>query len=194
MLQKLFPSLIVLAFSSLVMFNLAGCGGNSSNDTENATGNNEVETDTKSAEPATKLTASTPEEFAQSIVILLAANDPNAFIEFAFPAKEELLAFGMKTLPADKRDGFVEEIERDFDKMHKEILESFIKFRNEQTSDGCDWNEAKFVAAEYDIEEDHGMSTTDIEVTFSAGGQTYEFEIDDCALVNGQWYTLDRMR
>ena len=194
MLQKLFPSLAILAFSSLVMFNLAGCGGNSSNDTENATGNNEVETDTKSAEPAAKLTASTPEEFAQSIVILLAANDPNAFIEFAFPAKEELLAFGMKTLPADKRDGFVEEIERDFDKMHKEILESFIKFRNEQTSDGCDWKEAKFVAAEYDIEEDHGISTTDIEVTFSAGGQTYEFEIDDCALVNGQWYTLDRMR
>ena len=43
MVQKSFPSLIVLAFSSLVMFNLAGCGGNSSNDTENATGNNEVE-------------------------------------------------------------------------------------------------------------------------------------------------------
>ena len=194
MLQKLFPSLIVLAFSSLVMLNLAGCGGNSSNDTENATGNNEVETDTKSAEPAAKLTASTPEEFAQSIVMLLAANDPNAFIEFAYPAREELLAFGMKTLPAEARDDFVEEIEREFDKMRKEILESFIKVRNEQTSDGCDWNEAKFVAAEYDIEEQQGISTTDIEVRFSAGGQTYEFEIDDCALVNGHWYTLDKMR
>lgn len=33
-----------------------------------------------------------------------------------------------------------------------------------------------------------------IEVTFSAGGQTYEFELDDCLLINGRWYTLDNMR
>lgn len=194
MLHKSFPSLAILAFSSLVMFNVAGCGGNSSNETENAIGNNQAETDTKSAEPAAKLTASTPEEFAQSIVILLAANDPNAFIEFAFPAKEELLAFGLKTISADKRDGFVEEIEKDFNEMGKQVLESFAEVRNEQASDGCDWNEAKFVAAEYDIEEDHGISTTDIDVTFSAGGQTYEFTLDDCVLVNGHWYTLDNMR
>ena len=180
MLNSLFSLLPVLAFSSLVMLNLAGCGGNSSNENAN----------TKKAE----LTASTPEEFAQSIVALLAANDPNAFIEFAFPAKKELLAFGLKTISADKRDGFVEEIEKDFLEMGKQVLESFAEVRNEQASDGCDWKEAKFVGAEYDIEERHGISTTDIEVTFSAGGQTYEFTLDDCILVNGRWYTMDNMR
>ena len=192
MLQKLFPSLIVLAFSSLVMLNLAGCGGNSSNETE--TGNNEVETDTKSAEPAAELTASTPEEFAQSIVALLAANDPNEFIKFVFPAKEELLAFGLKTISADKRDGFVEEIEKDFDEMRKQVLESFAKVRNEQAEKGCDWKEAKFLRAEYETADRHGISKAEIEVTFSAGGQTYEFELDDCVLINGRWYTLDNMR
>ncbi len=94
MLQKLSPSLAVLAFSSLVMLNLAGCGGNSSNDTEN----------TKKAE----LTASTPEEFSQSVVSMLIENDADGFIKFVFPTKEELLAFGLKTISADKRDGFVE--------------------------------------------------------------------------------------
>jgi len=190
MFNKLFPSLAVLLFSSLVVLNLAGCGGNSSNETENANGNSEAEAGTKKAE----LTASTPAEFAQSIVALLAANDPNEFIKFVFPAKEELLAFGLKTISADKRDGFVEEIEKDFDEMRKQVLESFAKVRNEQAEKGCDWKEAKFLRAEYETEDRHGISQAEIEVTFSAGGQTYEFELDDCVLINGRWYTLDNMR
>jgi len=194
MLQKLFPPLAILAFSSLVMLNVAGCGDDSSSETETTTGNNETEADTKSAEPAAKLTASTPEEFAQSIVALLAANDPNEFFEFVFPTKEELLTSLLKTVPADKRDSIAEEIEKDFDEMGKQVLESFAEVRNEQAEKGCDWKEAKFVAAQYDIEERHGISTTEIEVTFSTGDQTYEFELDDCVLINGRWYTTDNMR
>ena len=194
MLQKLFPPLAILAFSSLVMLNVAGCGDDSSSETETTTGNNETEADTKSAEPAAKLAASTPEEFAQAVIALLAANDPNAFIEFVFPAKEELLTSLLKTVSADKRDDLREEIEKDFDEMGKQVLGSFAEVRNEQAEKGCDWKEAKFVGAEYDIETQHGISTTDIEVTFSAGGQTYELTLDDCVLVNGRWYTLDNMR
>ena len=356
MFNKLFPSLAVLLFSSLVVLNLAGCGGNSSNETENANGNSEAEADTKKAEltastpeeytqsvvallaaneperfiefafptkeellafvaahvpedrkeqvteeidteydeqkgkilaafgevrkavetaggdwkslkvtatnydlqtrdgvtetdinvvisagnktiemklddcllingrwysmdemefrgarenpkpqiissdgeevvgPRAKLTASTPEEFAQAVIALLAANDPNKFIEFVFPAKEELLTSLLKTVSADKRDDLREEIEKDFDEMGKQVLGSFAEVRNEQAEKGCDWKEAKFVGAEYDIETQHGISTTDIEVTFSAGGQTYELTLDDCVLVNGRWYTLDNMR
>ena len=78
--------------------------------------------------------------------------------------------------------------------MGKQVLESFAEVRNEQAEKGCDWKEAKFVGAEYDIEERHGISTTEIEVTFSTGDQTYEFELDDCVLINGRWYTLDNMR
>ena len=188
MLQKLFPSLAVLLFSSLLLLNLAGCGGNSSNEAENA--NSKAAKIAKKAE----LTASTPEEFAQAVIALLAANDPNAFIEFVFPAKEELLTSLLKTVPADKRDSIAEEIEKDFDEMGKQVLESFAEVRNEQVEKGCDWKEAKFVGAQYDIEERHGISTTEIEVTFSTGDQTYEFELDDCVLINGRWYTLDNMR
>ena len=54
MLQKLFPPLAILAFSSLVMLNVAGCGDDSSSETETTTGNNETEADTKSAEPPPK--------------------------------------------------------------------------------------------------------------------------------------------
>ena len=188
MFNKLFPSLAVLLFSSLVVLNLAGCGGDSSNEAENA--NSKAAKIAKKAE----LTASTPAEFAQSIVALLAANDPNEFMKFVFPAKEELLTSLLKTVSADKRDDLREEIEKDFDEMRKQVLESFAKVRNEQAEKGCDWKEAKFLRAEYETEDRHGISQAEIEVTFSTGGQTYEFELDDCVLINGRWYTLDNMR
>ncbi|MDG2468882.1 MAG: hypothetical protein P8M80_06360, partial [Pirellulaceae bacterium] len=151
----------------------------------------EEKSDTKKSE----MTASTPEEFAQSVVTLLAANEANQFIEFVFPAKEELLSFFLKTVPADERDnGIPTEIEKGFDLKRNGVLNSFAKVSHELAGDGCDWNQAQFVRAKYEIEKRRGFSWTDVEVTFSAGRQTYEIILDDCLLVNGRWYTLDKMR
>ena len=161
-------------FLILIVLFAAGCGSSSKN--ENA---------------QTKLTASTPEEFAQSVVTLLAANDPNKFIEFVYPTKEELLAFAMTIVPADEIGKVTAEIERDFASNKKEVLESFDRVRNELAGDGCDWIQAQFVRAEYEIRKQKEISATRIGVTLSAGGQTYAFELDQCVLVNGRWYTND---
>ena len=115
MLQKLFPSLAILAVSSLIMLNLAGCGGNSSNETEN----------TKKAE----LTASTPEEFSQSVVSMLIENDADGFITFVFPTKEELLAFVAAHVPENQKERVLEQIDKGYAEQKAKVLASFGEVR-----------------------------------------------------------------
>jgi len=180
MLQKLFPSLAILAFSSLVMFNLAGCGGNSSNDTEN----------TKKAE----LTASTPEEFSQSVVSMLIENDADGFIKFVFPAKEELLAFVTAHAPENRKERVLEQIDKTYDEQKAKVLASFGELRKAVEKAGGDWKSTKTTSTNYDLQTRDGVTTTSIDVVISAGNQDVEMQLDDCLLINGRWYTTDEMK
>jgi len=168
--------------------------GENAEDSDTSSGENTSAEEGPVVVPGAKLTASTPEEFAQSVIALLAANDPNKFIEFAFPAREELLAVVLKAVPADKSDAVREDIEEEYLDKRQEVLRSFTELRNEQASEGCDWKAAKFAGAEYRIEKRGGISQADIDVRILAGGDEYEFRLDDCMLLNGRWYTLDEMR
>ena len=194
MFQKLIPPLATLVFSSLLVVNLAGCGGNNSNEDVNENSEANTEPSPQQAEPPARLSASTPEEFAQSVLTLLADNDPDKFFEFVFPTKEELLAFVLETIPADKRNDVTQEIEEDYEEQGKQVLESFAQVRNEQAERGCDWKQATLQGAKYDITERSGVSRTDIDITISNNNKTYEFTLDDCILANGRWYTMDNMR
>jgi hypothetical protein len=180
MLQKLFPSLTVLAFSSLVMLNLAGCGGNSSNDTEN----------TKKAE----LTASTPEEFSQSVVSMLIENDADGFIKFVFPAKEELLAFVTAHVPEDRKETVMEQIDKEYDEQKAKVLASVGELRKAVEKAGGDWKSTKTTSTNYDLQTRDGVTGTNIDVVISAGNQDVEMQLDDCLLINGRWYTTDEMK
>ena len=180
MLQKLFPSLAILAFSSLVMFNLAGCGGNSSNDTEN----------TKKAE----LTASTPEEFSQSVVSMLIENDADGFIKFVFPAKEELLAFVTAHVPENRKERVLEQIDKTYAEQKAKIMASFGEFRKTAEKAVTDWKSVKITSTDYDLWTEDGVTTTSIDVVISAGNQEVEMQLDDCLLINGRWYTTDEMK
>jgi len=179
MLQKLFPSLAILAFSSLVMFNLAGCGGNSSNDTEN----------TKKAE----LTASTPEEFSQSVVSMLIENDADGFIKFVFPTKEELLAFVAAHVPEDRKETVMEQIDKEYDEQKAKVLASFGEVRKVIEKAGGDWESVKLTSTDYDLQTRDGVTETSIYVVISTGNQTVAMVVDDCLLINGRWYTTDKL-
>ena len=180
MLQKLFPSLAILAFSSLVMFNLAGCGGNSSNDTEN----------TKKAE----LTASTPEEFSQSVVSMLIENDADGFIKFVFPAKEELLAFVTAHVPENRKERVLEQIDKEYAEQKAKIMASFGEFRKTAEKAVTDWKSVKITSTDYDLQTRDGVTTTSIDVVISAGNQEVEMQLNHCLLINGRWYTTDEMK
>ena len=180
MLQKLFPSLIVLAFSSLVMFNLAGCGGNSSNDTEN----------TKKAE----LTASTPEEFSQSVVSMLIENDADGFIKFVFPAKKELLAFVTAHGPENRKERVLEHLDKTYAKQKAKVMASFGEFRKTAEKAVTDWKSVKITSTDYDLQTRDGATTTSIDVVISAGNQEVEMKLDDCLLLNGRWYATDEIK
>ena len=170
----------------LVVLFASGCGGSSKN--ENA------KSEQKSSTKKTELTASTPEEFAQSIVTLLAANDPNQFVGFAYLGKKELLAFIPKMIPADRLDKVTEQIETDFELHLQDNRDCFAEVRNELAGNGCDWNQAEFVRAEYEIRKQNEFSATFMEVTLSAGDRTYQFVVRDCILVNGRWFTFEGIR
>ena len=170
----------------LIVLFAAGCSSSSKNNTPNP----EKEAGVKK----TELTASTPEEFAQSVVTLLAANDPNQFVGFAYLAKEELLALVPKMVSLDRLDQVTDQIETGFDRQQKANRDCFAKVRNELAGDGCDWNQTQFVRAEYEIRKQKEISGTHIGVTLSAGSQTYKFVLPDCILVNGRWYTLDNLQ
>ena len=170
----------------LVVLFAPGCGGSSKN--ENA------KSEQKSSTKKTELTASTPEEFAQSIVTLLAANDPKQFVGFAYLGKKELLAFIPKMIPADRLDKVTEQIETDFELHLKDNRDCFAEVRNELAGNGCDWNQAEFVRAEYEIRKQNEFSATFMEVTLSAGDRTYQFVVRDCILVNGRWFTFEEIR
>ena len=114
-MNKLFLSLAIVLFSSLLLLNLAGCGGNSSNENAN----------TKKDE----LTASTPEEYTQSVLALLAANEPERFIEFAFPTKEELLAFIAARVPENRKEQALEQIDKGYAQQKAKVLASFGEVR-----------------------------------------------------------------
>jgi hypothetical protein len=188
MFNKLFPSLAVLLFSSLVMLNLAGCGGNSSNESENA--NNEAEAGTKKAE----LTASTPEEYTQSVLALLVANEPERFIEFAFPTKEELLAFVAAHVPEDRKETVMEQIDTEYAEQKAKVLASFGELRKAVEKAGGDWKSIKTTSTNYDLQTRDGVTGTNIDVVISAGNQNVEMKLDDCLLINGRWYTTDEMK
>ena len=180
MLQKLFPSLAILAFSSLIMLNLAGCGGNSSNDTEN----------TKKAE----LTASTPEEFSQSVVSMLIDNDADGFIKFVFPAKEELLAFVTAHVPENRKERILEQIDKEYAELKAQILTSFGEVRKAVETAGGDWKSVKITSTDYDLQTRDGVTKTSIDVVISADNQDVEMKLDDCLLINGRWYTTNEMK
>jgi len=189
MFNKLFPSLAVLLFSSLVVLNLAGCGGDSSNEPENTNGNSEAEAGTKKVE----LTASTPAEYTQSVLALLAANEPERFIEFAFPTKEELLAFVAAHVPEDRKEQVTEEIDTEYDEQKEKILAAFGEVRKAVETAGGDWKSVKVTATNYDLQTRDGVTETDIDVVISAGNKTIEMKLDDCLLINGRWYSMDEM-
>lgn len=46
--------------------------------------------------------ASTPEEFARSVVELLVANDSEELVEFLYPSKEVLRDFAPEVVPEDR--------------------------------------------------------------------------------------------
>ena len=85
----------------------------------------------------TNPTAATPEEFSRKIVTLLASNAPTQFFEFAFPAREELLVHMLKIVPKDRRAEVFDDIDKDFDEMGRQVLESFSDIRGVLTSKGC---------------------------------------------------------
>jgi hypothetical protein len=180
MFQKLFPSLAILAFSSLIMLNLTGCGGNSSNDSEN----------TKKAE----LTASTPEEFSQSVVSMLIDNDADGFIKFVFPAKEELLAFVTAHVPENRKERILEQIDKEYAELNAQILTSFGEVRKAVETAGGDWKSVKITSTDYDLQTRDGVTKTSIDVVISAGNQDVEMKLDDCLLINGRWYTTNEMK
>ena len=179
MLQKLFPSLAILAVSSLIMLNLAGCGGNSSNETEN----------TKKAE----LTASTPEEFSQSVVSMLIENDADGFITFVFPTKEELLAFVAAHVPENQKERVLEQIDKGYAEQKAKVLASFGEVRKVIEKAGGDWESVKLTSTDYDLQTRDGVTETSIYVVISTGNQTVAMELDDCLLINGRWYTTDEL-
>ncbi|MCP4953509.1 MAG: hypothetical protein GY922_16850, partial [Proteobacteria bacterium] len=166
---------------------IAGCSSHSSDDQ-----NSEVQAEQKSSVKTAELTASTPEEFAQSIVTLLAANDSNEFARFAYLPKKELLAFQKKVVPADRLEELTERIETYFNRQQEINKECFAEVRNELAKDGCDWNQAQFVGAEYEIIKEKEFSgSKSVAVSLSAGAQTYKFVMRDCILVNDRWFTFE---
>jgi hypothetical protein len=78
-------------------------------------------------------------------------------------------------------------------KMVESLLKSWDRLRDEGEEDGVDWKDAKFVSVKFEIREQEGLKTTDIACVFSSDGKKYEFKIDDAALVNGRWLTLDHV-
>ncbi len=177
----------ILALVLLVW--IVGCSSHSSDDQSS-----EVQAEQKSSVKTAELTASTPEEFAQSIVTLLAANDSNEFARFAYLPKKELLAFQKKVVPADRLEELTERIQAYFNRQQEINKECFAEVRNELAKDGCDWNQAQFVGAEYEIIKEKEFSgSKSVTVSLSAGAQTYKFVMRDCILINDRWFTLEEI-
>jgi|GEM_PF-807492 len=172
MLQKLFPSLIALGFSSLVMLNLAGCGGNS-----------------KKAE----LSASTPEEFSQSVVSTLIENDADGFIKFVFPTKEELLAFVRAHAPESQKERTLEQIDKEYAERRARILDSFGKVRKAVETEGGDWQSVTKNSTNYDLKKKDGITGTSIYVEISVNNQTLGVQLAGCLLINDHWYTMNEI-
>ena len=177
MLQKLVASLTVLAFGSVVMINLAGCGSNSSNDTENAN-------------KPTLLYSSTPEEYTQSIVTLLAANKPERFVELAFPTREKLLAFIATRVPENQKERALKQIGKEYAQQKASVLASFGEVRKAVEKVGGDWKSAKITSTNYDLRRERGVTETDIDVGISAGNKTIEISLTNCVLIDGHWYII----
>lgn len=173
-------------FLILIVLFTTGCGSSS----KDGNAQSEQKPSVKKAE----LTASTPEEFAQSIVTLLAADDSNEFASYAYLPKKELLAFLPKMVPADRLEKLTEQIETSFNRQQEVNKKCFTEVRNELAKDGCDWNQAQFVGAEYKIIEEKEFSgAKSVAVTLSAGAQTYKFIMRDCILVNDRWFTFEEI-
>jgi len=181
MLQKLVASLTVLAFGSVVMINLAGCGSNSSNDTENAN-------------KPTLLYSSTPEEYTQSIVTLLAANKPERFVEFAFPTREKLLAFIAARVPENQKERALKRIGKEYAQQKASVLASFGEVRKAVEKVGGDWKSAKITSTNYDLRRERGVTETDIDVGISAGNKAIEISLTNCVLIDGHWYSMTRLK
>ena len=77
----------------LLLLLAVGCGGDDSNNSETTNADNQNNETSSDAEGKDlhKLSASTPEEFARSVLALLAVNDSDRFIEFVFPPRKNYL-------------------------------------------------------------------------------------------------------
>ena len=180
-MNKLFLSLAIVLFSSLLLLNLAGCGGNSSNETENA--NKPI-----------KLYASTPEEYTQSVLTLLAANEPETFVEFAFPTKEKLRAFIAARVPENRKEQALEQIGKGYAQQKAKVLASFGEIRKAVEKAGGDWKSAKITSTNYDLMTENGITGTSIYVGISAGNKTIEMDLKNCLLINGRWYSMNKLK
>jgi len=173
----------------LLLLLAVGCGGDDSNNSETTNADNQNNETSSDAEGKDlhKVSASTPEEFARSVLALLAANDSDRFIEFVFPTKEELLVYIQEQIPADEQDEARKEINEEFAEKKESVLESFAEVRKRAALAGCNLGSASFGHCNTDVRPIQG----DIDVIITESGKSYQFEIDDCLLMNGRWYNMD---
>jgi hypothetical protein len=134
--------------------------------------------------------ASTPEEFAQSVFELLAANDSDEFIKFVFPSKEELNDFASTMTPKDRMASPLDRVNETYAGMRQHVLDSFAVVRREAAYYNCNLESASFGHCDSDVEDGVG----DINVTITESGKSYKFRIDGILLINGRWYNMDRVK
>jgi len=138
----------------------------------------------------TNKAASTPEEFARSVVELLAANDSEELLAFLFPSTEEIRDFAPEVVPEDRLEQFLEELDEEVVEQRQEIVDSLKRFRSGAASVGLNLEKASFVKCKHDGD----SLKSDIFVTISVSGEEYEFLLDDCSLINGRWYNMDGLK
>ncbi len=133
--------------------------------------------------------ASTPEEFARSVVELLATSDSEELLEFIFPSKEQLRDFAIteiKSVPEDRIEEFLEKLDEIYAEQKQEVLDSLERLRSDAASSGCHLENASFVKCKH---EDVSLEN-DIFLTITESGKNYGFSLGDCSLINGRWYNI----
>jgi hypothetical protein len=132
--------------------------------------------------------ASTPVEFGRSILELLAANNVDEFMKFAYISKEEFEEAGGEL--------------HQYSRMQQRGKEYYTRTRYEATVfASCDLESAKvshFGTSDFEIPISEVMSnpfsSSDLEIYITESGKRFCLALDDCIFINGRWYIGDRLK
>ena len=176
-------------FSALVISSilLVSCGGESKDDSTN-----EGATEEKSGDTGVEVLNSTPEEFAQTLMLSCKEGDVETFRKLSI-VKEDLLAeFAEKVTNDSIRKELIAGVEGNsavWEELNfsDENFEELLKLGSRK---GVKWDLVEYSGFDYVINDNSGYKGAEGTIHFTSEDKKFEFLVISCYQVKGKWYGM----